>query len=126
MDSRCGAMGGAPSGSYSVERLVSLDHYCTTASRTRVVLVCVLTPLPAFTFAVLLECLPLKLPTEGWSANWLFRIRWTLTMMAISFVGVSQLITYVPGLNFTLVKRIVVSVGSTTVFVGMCILGQTR
>ncbi|KAE9336701.1 hypothetical protein PF008_g12893 [Phytophthora fragariae] len=110
-------------GSYSVERLVSLDHYCKTASRTRVILVCVLTPIPAFTFAVLLECLPLKHPTEGWAANWLFWVRWALTMLAISFVGVSQLVTYVPGLNFTLVKRVVVSVGSTTTFVGMCILG---
>ncbi|KAL3666912.1 hypothetical protein V7S43_007861 [Phytophthora oleae] len=109
-------------GSYSIERLESLDHYCRTTSRVRVILVCVLTPLPAFTVAVLLECLPLQHPSEGWAANWVFWIRWTLTLLAISFIGVSQLLTYVPGLDFTLFIRWIVFLGSTSVFVGTCIL----
>lgn len=48
-------------GSYSVERLESLHHYCNTTSRTRVIVVCVLTPLPGLIAASLLECLPLRL-----------------------------------------------------------------
>ncbi|EGZ30647.1 hypothetical protein PHYSODRAFT_447807, partial [Phytophthora sojae] len=66
-------------GSYSVERLESLDHYCKTTSRTRVASVCLLTPLPALTTAALLECLSLRPPSEGWRANWMFWIRLSLT-----------------------------------------------
>eukprot|EP00644_Phytophthora_capsici_P002789 jgi/Phyca11/124999/e_gw1.55.233.1 len=108
--------------SYSIERLESLEHYCKTTSLVRVILVCVLTPIPAITVAVFLECLPLQHPSEGWAANWVFWIRWTLMLLAISFIGVSQLLTYVPGLDFTLFKRWIVSLGSTSVFVGTCIL----
>jgi len=110
-------------GSYSVERLVSLEHYCRTTSKVRVVAVCLLTPLPAFAVAVLLECLPLRNPSEGWAANWVFWVRWSVMFFAISFSGVSQLITFVPGLNFTFAKRMMVSVGSTAAFVGTCIAG---
>lgn len=38
-------------GSYSIERLENLDHYCKTASLTRVLLVCVLSPIPALVAA---------------------------------------------------------------------------
>lgn len=31
-------------GSYSIERLELLEHYCKTTSKTRVFLICVLTP----------------------------------------------------------------------------------
>ncbi|POM65507.1 Hypothetical protein PHPALM_18764 [Phytophthora palmivora] len=113
-------------GSYSVERLESLYHYCTTTSRNRVALVCVVTPLPALLFLLLLECLPLRSPSEGWSANWMFWIRMSLLVFTLSFVGISDLILFVPKLDFTLSKRFVVSLGSTIGYVGTCVMMNAK
>ncbi|KAF4031185.1 hypothetical protein GN244_ATG17061 [Phytophthora infestans] len=52
-------------GSYSVERLESLEQYCKSTSRARVLVICLCTPLPALTTGVLVECLPLQRPSEG-------------------------------------------------------------
>ncbi|GMF27588.1 unnamed protein product [Phytophthora fragariaefolia] len=109
-------------GSYSVERLESLDHYCKTTSPTRVLLVCILTPVPALTFALLLECLPLRPPSEGWAANWMFWVRLSVMVLGLTFVGVSELILFLPNLNFTNNKRIIVTIGATIPYVGTCII----
>lgn len=109
-------------GSYSVERLESLDHYCKTTSPTRVLLVCILTPIPALTFALLLECLPLRPPSEGWAANWMFWIRLSLMVLGLTFVGVSELILFLPNLDFTNIKRLIVTIGATIPYIGTCLL----
>ncbi|KAL8015660.1 hypothetical protein Plhal710r2_c030g0113311 [Plasmopara halstedii] len=62
-------------GSYSVERLESFNAYCQVTSRTRVILLCLLTPVPTLAVAILLECLPLRHPSEGWKANWMFWVQ---------------------------------------------------
>ncbi|KAG7390139.1 hypothetical protein PHYPSEUDO_008593 [Phytophthora pseudosyringae] len=98
-------------GSYSVERLELLDHYCKTTSRTRVFIVCVLTPLPALTAAVLLECLPLRPPSEGWAANWMFWIRLGLMVFTLSLAGFSQINAFIPGFNLTVTKMVIASLG---------------
>ncbi|KAG6969265.1 hypothetical protein JG688_00005371, partial [Phytophthora aleatoria] len=109
-------------GSYSVERLESLYYYCKTTSSTRVFLVCVLTPLPSLGFLLLLECLPLRPPSEGWAANWMFWIRMCLMVFTLVFVGVAELILLIPKIGLTLSKRIIVSVGCTLGYVGTCVL----
>ncbi|GMF18423.1 unnamed protein product [Phytophthora lilii] len=91
-------------GSYSVERLESFDRYCKTTSLVRVILVCVLTPLPALCFAILLEFLPLRPPSEGWAANWMFWIRLAITTPIMTFAGISQLVALVPDVNPTFRK----------------------
>ncbi|KAE9184319.1 hypothetical protein PF004_g23697 [Phytophthora fragariae] len=70
-------------GSYSVERLELLHEYCQATSFRRVLLVCLLTPAPALLVAVVLECLPLRSPSEGWADNWLFWIRVGVMLMFI-------------------------------------------
>ncbi|KAG2825879.1 hypothetical protein PC129_g8723 [Phytophthora cactorum] len=112
-------------GSYSVERLESLELYYKTTSKTRAVMVCLFTPLPALSTAVLLECLPLQPPSEGWTANWVFWIRVLLVQFILDFVVNSQMIRFIPGLNFTFGKRIVASVGVSTAFVGTGILAAS-
>ncbi|KAG6956912.1 hypothetical protein JG688_00011213 [Phytophthora aleatoria] len=62
---------------------MNLDSYCNTTSWTRVILVCVLTPVPSLLVAVLLECLPLRPPSEGWAANWVFWLRLSLANMVL-------------------------------------------
>ncbi|OWZ23649.1 hypothetical protein PHMEG_0001454 [Phytophthora megakarya] len=111
-------------GSYSVERLESFYHYCATTSRTRVALVCVLTPLPALIFILLLECLPLQSPSEGWSANWMFWIRMSLMVFTLVFVGISDMMLFVPKLGFTCSKRFIVSLGSTSGYMGTCLFAN--
>ncbi|ETM45558.1 hypothetical protein L914_09424, partial [Phytophthora nicotianae] len=98
-------------GSYSVERLELLEHYCKTTSRVRVFLVCVLTPLPVLTVAVLLECLPLRPPSEGWAANWMFWIRVSLMIFTLSIAGFPQINAFIPGFNLSLIKMIAASLG---------------
>lgn len=89
-------------GSYSIERLESLDYYCRTTSRTRVLLVRVLTPLPSLLVIILLECLPLRPPSEGLAANWVFWIRLGCTVLTMTFAAMVNLYTFVPDLNATL------------------------
>ncbi|EGZ18234.1 hypothetical protein PHYSODRAFT_501338 [Phytophthora sojae] len=62
-------------GKYSVERLLALEEYARTTSLTRVLLVCIGTPLPMAIVIILQECAPLRDPSEGWSANYGFWIR---------------------------------------------------
>ncbi|KAG6944578.1 hypothetical protein JG688_00017007, partial [Phytophthora aleatoria] len=109
-------------GAYSVERLESFDYYCKTTSWTRVALVCVLTPIPALLAALLLECLPLQLPSEGWAANWMFWIRLTLTVAIMGFAAMSKLVTLVPDLNPTFSRRQFVAWGTSAAYVGTAIL----
>lgn len=99
-------------GAYSIERLESLDFYVRTTSKTRVILVCVLTPLPALLAAVLLECLPLRAPSEVWAANWVFWIRLGLMELVRSYAGTLQTIGFVPELNFPLYKRLIMMLGT--------------
>eukprot|EP00644_Phytophthora_capsici_P002733 jgi/Phyca11/124918/e_gw1.55.225.1 len=105
-------------GSYSVERLESFEYYCKTTSRARVVSVCVLTPIPALITIVFLECLPLESPSDGWAANWVFWIRLTLMSFVMVFAGTSQMVTLVPDINPTFIRRQFVAWGATILYVG--------
>ncbi|GMF24105.1 unnamed protein product [Phytophthora fragariaefolia] len=98
-------------GSYSVERLELLNHYCKTTSKTRVFLVCVLTPLPVLITAVLLECFPLRSPSEGWAANWMFWIRLSVMVFILSVAGFSQMNDFIPGYNLPISKMVVAALG---------------
>ncbi|KAK1945890.1 hypothetical protein P3T76_002938 [Phytophthora citrophthora] len=105
-------------GSYSVERLESFDHYCKTTSRVRVISVCVLTPVPPLVTIVLLECMPLRPPSDGWAANWVFWIRLAMVAFIMAFSGTSQMVTLVPDMNPTFIRRQLVAWFSTTLYVG--------
>ncbi|KAF1787907.1 hypothetical protein GQ600_25541 [Phytophthora cactorum] len=56
---------------YSVERVLAFRDYCERTSPFRVFAVCILTPVPAATVMLLIECIPLKDPELGWKANWM-------------------------------------------------------
>lgn len=113
-------------GSYSVERLESLDLYCKSTSRARVIMVCLITPLPALLVAVLLECFPLRPPSDGWAANWVFWLRLLLAQVILGSVVNSQIVRFVPGLNFPLTKRVAIAAGVSTSLVGSFILVATK
>ncbi|CEG44486.1 uncharacterized protein PHALS_00848 [Plasmopara halstedii] len=91
-------------GSYSVERLESFDYYCKTTSFTRVLIVCVLTPVPAVLVTILLDCLPLRPVSEGWSANWVFWVRMTINMLLSCTFGVLEFEKFVPVLHVSFLQ----------------------
>ncbi|GMF18078.1 unnamed protein product [Phytophthora lilii] len=81
---------------YSVERLLAFRDYCQRTSFTRVAAVCILTPFPAIFAALLIDCTPLKPPSDGWQANYGFWIRWFLALVAVSVGSVAQVQEGVP------------------------------
>ncbi|RLN50544.1 hypothetical protein BBJ28_00014515 [Nothophytophthora sp. Chile5] len=69
---------------YSVERLLAFRDYCHRTSPTRVWLVCLLAPLPALFLMLLLDCIPLKDPSEGWKANSALWVRVLLSSILVA------------------------------------------
>ncbi|POM75808.1 Hypothetical protein PHPALM_7039 [Phytophthora palmivora] len=109
-------------GKYSIERLESLDLYCKTTSKTRAILVCILTPLPVMVVVVLIESLPLRPPSDGWAANWVFWIRLTVVVLTLTVAGMSVLRRLVPGLPLTMTKILIIATGSAAGYTGFSVL----
>ncbi|GMF27578.1 unnamed protein product [Phytophthora fragariaefolia] len=109
-------------GSYSVERLESLENYCNSTSQTRVMFVCLLTPLPGLMTASLLECLPLRSPPDGWAANWVFWVRFSIMVCSLVFFGIDAFNQFVPNFGLTSKRRMIVSLGTTVGYVGICLV----
>ncbi|GMF41233.1 unnamed protein product [Phytophthora fragariaefolia] len=81
---------------YSVERMLALRDYCENTSLLRVLFVCLATPLPAFAAVVLIECIPLTSPAEGWRANYAFWIRLFLSSFPMAVGGALQVKQVIP------------------------------
>lgn len=96
-------------GKYSIERLLALQEYSQSTSTLRVLLVCVLTPMPMLVIALGLESIPLQDPSAGWKAD---RGMWMRTALAIVFgtctIG-DQIRLLVPGVAVRWVHVIVMS-----------------
>ncbi|ETL48629.1 hypothetical protein L916_01783 [Phytophthora nicotianae] len=69
---------------YSVERVLAFRDYCDRTSLFRAFAVCILTPVPAASAMLLIECIPLKDPELGWRASWTMFVRVFITAI---FVG---------------------------------------
>ncbi|OWZ24082.1 hypothetical protein PHMEG_000929 [Phytophthora megakarya] len=76
---------------YSVERLLAFRDYYKSTSIVRVVGVCILTPIPAITVALLIDCTPLRPPSDGWQANYAFWIRWFVAIVAVTAGATAQI-----------------------------------
>jgi hypothetical protein len=76
---------------YSIERLLAFRDYCDRVSSVRVAAVCLLYPVPAFLVLFLLECIPLRDPTEGWKANWAL---WVRMFVSALFIGAGILFQF--------------------------------
>lgn len=109
-------------GSYSIERLESLDYYCKTTSALCAVFVCLLTPLPALGVALLLESLTLQPPSAGWGANWVFWVRVTVISFILTTNAMLVLRRLVVGLPLTFAKIMVISSGVSAGFTGFALM----
>lgn len=76
-------------GSYSIERLQAFDNFCHHTSFWAVLCICVVLPLPALAIAILVECIPLQDPSEGWLAN---HGIWTRFVVGNSIINIGFLV----------------------------------
>jgi len=81
-------------GKYTVERLQALSEYNRNTSGLRLIVVALLTPVPALLLVIALECIPLRDPTEGWRANYASWLR----LQVMSFTIVLGLVFQIKGL----------------------------
>jgi len=86
-------------GKYSIERLVALQEYTKSASTPRVLLVCIMTPMPTLIIALTLEAIPLQDPSDGWQANRGMWIRTALALLIASSNVFNQVRELVPGVG---------------------------
>jgi hypothetical protein len=77
-------------GKYSVERMIALEEYTRTASVLRVSMVCICTPLPMIALVLLVEMIPLQLPSDGWHANYGIWIRTAIQAGAVALTAAGQ------------------------------------
>lgn len=104
-------------GTYSVQRLQALLIYCNEVSLVRVILILVVLPIPSFLVTVLLECIPLRDPKEGWKANTGAWARLWVVVIVISIRLIVQTSEMVPLSKLTKATTLLVSVVASTVYV---------
>ncbi|KAG6969450.1 hypothetical protein JG687_00003187 [Phytophthora cactorum] len=77
-------------GKYSIQRLLALEAYTRSASSSRVLLLCIATPLPMATLVILQELIPLQDPKDGWKANYGFWLRDAITAFVVNLTNLGQ------------------------------------
>ncbi|KAG3239156.1 hypothetical protein PI124_g15905 [Phytophthora idaei] len=88
----------------------------------RVFLVCTMSLVPSFIMAILVECIPLKPPDEGWKANYAFWIRLYVSSLPTAFGAVFQVKeTIEPGV-ISKAGILVTGIGSCTCYVALTML----
>lgn len=113
-------------GDYSVERLIALEAYCRKVSFLRVLGVCIVFPLPALGLAILIECIRLKDPKEGWQANYAAFIRYMIGCIAIAIGGALQIRQLVPRLDLSAVQIVFIAVGAALCTTGAMIIVSSQ
>ncbi|KAJ8523993.1 hypothetical protein ON010_g17125 [Phytophthora cinnamomi] len=108
-------------GRYSIERLLSFRDYYRRTSPARVGFVCLVSVVPAFAVATLMECIPLKPPQDGWKANYTFWIRLYVSSIPIAFGAVFQVKDVIQRGVISNIGVIVTAIGSCTCYVALTI-----
>lgn len=62
--------------------MLAFQDYYERTSISRVIAVCFLSPIPALVAALVIDCIPLKPPSDGWQANYAVWLRLLLAMSA--------------------------------------------
>lgn len=95
----------------STQHAPSLVEYTKSTSWLRVFTVCLLALSPAFALTILIELLPLRPPSEGWKANWVFWVRLYLSICVISFGAAIQFTLTNPASGLALKHAFYMAVG---------------
>lgn len=107
------AMQAAISEDLSRGRLQSFTQYSHTTSWLRVVIVSVLSFVPSFACTVLIELLPLRSPSEGWRANWMYWIRLYLSTTTFSFGIAIQMTVLIPAAGLKAKHLVLIAIGAS-------------
>ncbi|KAE9303756.1 hypothetical protein PF008_g22140 [Phytophthora fragariae] len=107
---------------YSVERMLAFRDYCQRTSITRVVAVCLLTPIPALLAASLIDCIPLRPPGEGWRANKGLWVRLLLEAFAVAMGLISQVRGVIVTGTISNAGAVVISAGTSVCYVTIAIV----
>ncbi|KAG7385885.1 hypothetical protein PHYPSEUDO_000947 [Phytophthora pseudosyringae] len=98
-------------GRYSVERVEALDKYCEQVSLLRVILVCVLTPVPSLLVELASEIIPLRDPADGWKVNSGAWIRLFIIITSTAAGSLFQVRSTTPELSYFKVFSIAFATG---------------
>ncbi|KAL3657940.1 hypothetical protein V7S43_017145 [Phytophthora oleae] len=96
-------------GAYTSRRARALERYCHTASRTRVLTVCVLTPVPVLGFVVAIELLPLSPPSDGWRGNSAWVLRYVFVFVLLTLSCLQQASGFLTSLNITIGQALAIT-----------------
>jgi hypothetical protein len=110
-------------GEYSTERLLSFRDYCERASTTRCLFILAATPLPCLIVTLLIECIPLRPPSDGIEHSHMLWLRTFAVMLAVEFSMLQQCRCLVPRLptfdTLVMVATVVGALGCTAGMFGM-------
>ncbi|RLN94788.1 hypothetical protein BBJ28_00018680 [Nothophytophthora sp. Chile5] len=110
-------------GKYSIERALALDEYTRNTSLSRVLLVCIGSPLPMAAFILLQEAvLPLQPPADGWLANFGFWIRVAILSSAVGHTYLVQGMFLVDGINLSPRQVLLFVVSLSLLYVALSML----
>jgi hypothetical protein len=94
-------------GSYSIHRALAFDEYCKKAPKTRVLAVCLATPLPMVFLVYGQELVPLQALEEGWAANYGMWIRAAVLVGIVTHALLIQATYLIDDFSVTLHQRLV-------------------
>ncbi|GMF51606.1 unnamed protein product [Phytophthora fragariaefolia] len=106
-------------GKYSVERMLALDEYTRSTSPFRVLIVCLVTPLPMLIIVFLQESVPLAAPGDGWCANYGFWIRMAILGGTVSASLLMELQLRIASVRISPCAFSVLVCSSSAVFTGL-------
>ncbi|GMF20944.1 unnamed protein product [Phytophthora fragariaefolia] len=106
---------------YSVERMLALQDYYENTPITHVLAVCFLTPIPGVLLTVLVDCIPLADPSQGWEANYAFWVRGFLDMFGVSIASVAQVRAIIEPDTISIVAVVLISLGAASICIMMLI-----
>jgi len=105
-------------GAYTSRRARALDRYVYTQSKTRVLAVCILTPIPVLAFVLLQELVPLDAPAAGWSANYRWFVRSAVIFLVLTLSYIQQGVIFLAPLRVSWRQALVLTLGMTGSYFG--------
>ncbi|RAW34414.1 hypothetical protein PC110_g9272 [Phytophthora cactorum] len=93
-------------GKYSIHRVLALDEYCRNTSLSRVLLVCLATPLPMVALIFGQELIPLQELSEGWSASYGMWIRVAVLVGIVTHALLIQATYLIDDFRITMSQRL--------------------
>lgn len=106
----------------SRSRLKEFEVYSGAISCQRAIAVCLVTMIPSFGAAMLIELLPMAAPSAGWAANWFFWVRTFMSSFSLTFGVTMQIRTVASKACLSIYQVMLISFGACVGYVASMIL----